>query len=150
MELQNKIEDAKRIFETAIKKFKPDVVIALVSGGDDSMTMYKVAKMVGYVDYVVHVDTTTGIAAATNFVIDNVRDELIIARTPEETYEEIVLQEGFPGPGQHQMMYIRLKERALRTVQRRFQHDGSFCRIDGGSAHTKNTPLIYHPDYPTS
>jgi 3'-phosphoadenosine 5'-phosphosulfate sulfotransferase (PAPS reductase)/FAD synthetase len=143
--LKDKLLDSQRIFEAAIKKYRPNVVIALVSGGDDSMAMYKVAQMVGYVDYVVHVDTTTGIQAATHFVMDEAKHELIIARTPEESYEEIVREHGFPGPGQHRWMYIRLKERALRVVQRRFQFHNSFCRLDGGTAHKKKTPLIYHP-----
>ena len=146
-ELANKILDSKRIFDLAVKKYKPSVVIALVSGGDDSMAMYAVAEKIGYIDHVVHVDTTTGIVAATNFVKDEVRHDLIIARTPEKNYEEIVLEHGFPGPGQHQTMYNLLKERALRVVQRRFQYDNSFCRIDGSTAHKKNTTLIYSPGF---
>ncbi|MGH2666102.1 hypothetical protein [Flavobacterium sp.] len=145
--LIDKIEDSKRIFEYAIKKSKPDVIIALVSGGDDSIAAMTVAKLVGNIDYVVHVDTTVGIQAVTDFVKDYVKDPLIIARTNEETYEELVLEHGFPGPGQHQTMYIKLKERALRLVQRRFQLEGSFCRIDGKTAHKREIPLIYHPNH---
>jgi 3'-phosphoadenosine 5'-phosphosulfate sulfotransferase (PAPS reductase)/FAD synthetase len=150
MNLTEKLTDSKKIFEAAVKKYKPDVIIALISGGDDSMAMYQVAQMIGYVNYVVHVDTTTGILDATNFVSDNVKHELIITRTDEETFEDMVLQYGFPGPSQHSNMYIRLKERALRLVQRRFQNLNSFCRIDGGTAHKKTTPLIFHPKYPES
>jgi len=146
--LINKIADSERIFLQAVKKFKPSVIIALVSGGDDSMAMYCVANLIGKIDHVVHVDTTTGIEATTEFVKQNVNHDLIIARTNEETFEEIVLKNGFPGAGQHQNMYIRLKERALRIVQRRFQYDGSFCRIDSTTAYKKNVPLVYHPDYP--
>lgn len=149
MNLQEKIQDSRRIFDKAIKKYNPYVIIALVSGGDDSMAMYKVAQLIGRVDYVVHVDTTTGIKAATEFVKNNVIHELIIARTNEETFEEIVLEYGFPGAGQHQNMYIRLKERALRLIQRRFQNENSFCRISEPT-YKRGTKVIYHPKYPDS
>lgn len=149
-ELKHKIGISEALFKVAIDRYKPDFVVALVSGGDDSMAMYNTAKMVGYIDKVLHVDTTVGIKDVTSFVGDNVSHDFNVVRTNEETYEEIVLKNGFPGPGQHGTMYIRLKERALRVFQRQLQNKDAFCRIDGGTAHKKKTPLIYHPSYPNS
>lgn len=149
----DKIKDAATLYERVVKKYDPYIKIALVSGGDDSMTLIEVIRMIGSVDYVVHVDTTTGLQATQEHVYNycNVnRLPLLIARTPEETFEEIALEYGFPGPGQHGRMYIRLKERALRVVQRSFQLEFSFCRLKSSDspAAKRKTPLIYHPDYP--
>jgi len=146
----DKLQLSKNIFDLAINLHRPDYVVALVSGGDDSMAMYNVARKIGYIDWVVHVDTTTGIKDVTSFVEDNITEDLMVVKTNEATYEEIVLENGFPGPGQHSTMYIRLKERALRVAQRILQHKDSFCRVDGSTAHKKKTPLLFHSDYPES
>lgn len=55
MEIRSKIEEAGKLFDRVIHQYRPYVKIALVSGGDDSMTLIEVLRMVGSVDYVVHV-----------------------------------------------------------------------------------------------
>lgn len=142
-------------YEAVIRRYNPYVKIALVSGGDDSMTLIEVLRMVGSVDYVVHVDTTTGLEVTQEHVYNYCNTNklnLLITRTPEETFEEIALENGFPGPAQHGTMYIRLKERALRLVQRRFQLEHSFCKINSwdNPKGNRNLPMVYHPDYPES
>lgn len=152
--MNERIDISAKLYDYAVSKYDPYVKIALVSGGDDSITMLEVLRLVGRVDYVVHVDTTCGLQETTRFVeryCDKNKLELLIPRTPEETYEEIVLQCGFPGPAQHGTMYIRLKERALRTIQRRFQLENSFCRIHSWDTPHKNgnrrIPLEFNSDW---
>lgn len=136
-----KIEEAAALYDLVIRQYKPYVKCALVSGGDDSMTLIEVLRLVGAVDYVVHIDTTCGLQATQEHVYDYCNSnklELIIQRSPEETFEDIVLEYGFPGPAQHGRMYVRLKERALRVVQRRFQFENSYCNIKSWDSPTNN------------
>lgn len=147
----NKINQAAQLYESVVSLYNPYVRVALVSGGDDSMTLIEVLRWVGEVDYVVHVDTTTGLEATQEHVYNYCNANklpLIITRTNEETFEEIVLESGFPGPAQHGTMYIRLKERALRLVQRRFQLENSFCMVNGYNSPSgkRQTPLIADPE----
>lgn len=151
----DKIKQSADLYERVIREHNPYVKIALVSGGDDSMTLIEVLRIVGSVDYVVHVDTTTGLSVTQEHVYNYCNSNkipLLITRSPEETFEDNVLEYGFPGPGQHGRMYIRLKERALRVIQRAFQLEFSFCRIKSSDSPAKkrNIPLIYHPDHPDS
>lgn len=155
MDVKAKIEACEKFYDAVIRRYNPYVKIALVSGGDDSMTLIEVLRMVGSVDYVVHVDTTTGLEVTQEHVYNYCNTnklELLITRTPEETFEEIALENGFPGPVQHGTMYIRLKERALRLIQRSFQLQFSFCRIRSWESPKgkRNAPLVYHPKFPES
>ena len=45
----------------------------------------------------------------------------LIEKHPPRTYEELVMEYGFPGPAAHRYMYIWLKERPLREVRREAQ-----------------------------
>jgi 3'-phosphoadenosine 5'-phosphosulfate sulfotransferase (PAPS reductase)/FAD synthetase len=150
-----KLGMSAKIYDSAVAIYKPFVKVALVSGGDDSIAAIEVLRKVGKVDYVVHVDTTCGIKKTTEFVYEYCNKEklnLFVVKSPEETFENNVLEYGFPGPAQHGRMYIRLKERALRVAQRKFQLEGSFCRLKGWDsphkASNKSIPLEYHPRFP--
>lgn len=119
--LADAIHEAKMIVEQAIHDHKPEAVICLFSGGNDSTTvLYALAD---YVTHVAFIDTGTGVPQTRQHVeeICALNDfELIIETPPDKSYEEIVLEHGFPGPQAHRFMYSWLKERALRNVRRRF------------------------------
>lgn len=98
---------------------------ALFSGGHDSLVSTHYCMENDYCEAVLHLDTTTGIPENQEFVI-NICEEygwpLRIERSPM-TFREFVLEYGsgdepfgFPGPSFHRVVYIILKERALRTV----------------------------------
>ena len=93
---------------------------ALFSGGDDSLAATLYAFTNGLADTALHIDTTIAAPATGEFVRETCEREgwpLAVYRAPE-TYRELVLRHGFPGPAVHQTMYYRLKERALREFKR--------------------------------
>lgn len=94
--------------------------VALFSGGNDSSTFLHLLR--DRIDKVGHVNTGIGVPETAEYVRRVCREwdlDLIEAHPPEgETYRDLVLKYGFPGPGQHGLMYRTLKERALRTIRR--------------------------------
>jgi len=98
--------------------------VALFSGGHDSLVATHHAMRGDDADEVVHIDTGIGIPETQRFV-RNVCDEfgwelstLSNQDIPQEakTYEEIVLEQGFPGPSAHIYCYTNLKERVLDYI----------------------------------
>ena len=90
----------------------------LYSGGNDSTVLAHMMK--DRVDYAVHANTTIGIEETRQFVRDTCQGwglELL-EKTGPVPYRDLVIEQGFPGPGHHFKMFQRLKERALRQVQR--------------------------------
>jgi 3'-phosphoadenosine 5'-phosphosulfate sulfotransferase (PAPS reductase)/FAD synthetase len=93
---------------------------ALFSGGHDSLVSTYEAMEHGDADKVVHIDTGISIPETQQFV----RDVCERMGWPLEfvssdfSYREIVLENQFPGPAVHIIMYSKLKERALRNVAR--------------------------------
>lgn len=126
--MNGKIEEAHTIVDKAIDEHfistghRIAAVCLLFSGGNDSTTLAHLFK--GRADYAVHVNTGIGIEQTRTFVRDTCKTwglPLIEESPPPGgTYEELVIDQGFPGPAQHFKMYQRLKERALRNVRRRF------------------------------
>jgi len=124
----DKVEEAHRIVDEAIEEHFTSTghalaaVCLLFSGGNDSTTLAHIFKE--RADYAVHVNTGIGIEKTREFVRDTCKTwglPLIEESPPPgSTYEELVIDQGFPGPAQHWKMYQRLKERALRNVRRRF------------------------------
>jgi len=96
---------------------------ALFSGGHDSLVSTHKAIKSGTADKVLHIDTGIGIRQTREFV-ENVcerRGWPLETIASDHDYEKIVLENQFPGPAVHIIMYSKLKERALRKVARR--HD---------------------------
>lgn len=115
IEITNKIIDlSSSLYPQTVKRF------CLLSGGNDSTTLFFVVK--DRVDDVVHINTGIGIEATRQFVRDlcSKHNKNLIEKCPPSgsTYEELILEMGFPGPNMHYLMYNRLKERALRQVQK--------------------------------
>ena len=93
---------------------------ALFSGGHDSLCATHVAMTNGYAQEVVHINTGIGVEETREFVRD------VCGRFgwplneihPPTSYDDIVIEHGFPGPAGHSIMYRRLKERALAAFAR--------------------------------
>lgn len=119
------------IIDDAVKRHNPKFVIALFSGGHDSLTATHIASRHPAFSFAVHINTGIGIEKTRDFVrgtCENWGIELREYRaidnrkadgTPDpQCYKEIVKEFGFPGPDQHSKMYIRLKQRALEMMLR--------------------------------
>lgn len=92
----------------------------LYSGGNDSTTVAHLFKHRSR--YAIHANTTIGIEQTRQFVRDTCKSfglELLeYVPPPGSTYRDLVLDQGFPGPGLHYKMYQRLKERCLAQARR--------------------------------
>lgn len=95
----------------------------LYSGGNDSTVLTHLMKE--RVDYAVHCNTTIGIEDTRQFVRDTCQawGLELLERTAPQSYRDLVLERGFPGPGMHFKMYQRLKERVLDEVRRDLVND---------------------------
>jgi 3'-phosphoadenosine 5'-phosphosulfate sulfotransferase (PAPS reductase)/FAD synthetase len=102
----------------------PVAIFALLSGGDDSMTSahWMMNNVPGC--EIAHIVTGIGIKRTRLHVRDVCARygwRLTEVRAKEDCgqdYEKIVLEHGFPGPGSHRFMYVRLKERAIEKLVR--------------------------------
>ncbi len=97
-------------------------ICVLFSGGNDSTTLAHMFK--GIATCAVHANTGIGIEQTRQFVRDTCASWglrlLEVHPGPGNTYRELVLEQGFPGPAHHWKMYQRLKERGLRNARREF------------------------------
>jgi len=93
---------------------------ALFSGGHDSLVATHNAMEHGEASEVIHIDTGIGIPRTKEYV-KSVCEEFewpLRVISSDEDYEEIVLENQFPGPAVHIIMFSKLKERALRILPR--------------------------------
>jgi len=91
----------------------------LFSGGHDSTCAVHVASRHPRFDgRVHHIDTGIGSKRTRRHVEDTAKElgwKLQVYRS-KETYEKFVRERGFPGPGRHQWIYQRIKERCVREI----------------------------------
>lgn len=111
----DKFEEAVRILREGMAIYKPYAVVAMVSGGDDSLTAYAVAKAAGIpIDYIMHGNTRTGIKSTTQHVRNLAEREGIpyLEADAGSAYEDYVLRKGFFGVGStaHTYAYHILKK----------------------------------------
>jgi 3'-phosphoadenosine 5'-phosphosulfate sulfotransferase (PAPS reductase)/FAD synthetase len=81
--MEDQIQQARDIYDEAVLNFKPKAVVMMLSGGDDSMACYHVAKEAGInFNFVIHGNTRTGIKETTDFVVSEMgrmNERLLIA-----------------------------------------------------------------------
>lgn len=118
------LEESFAVLDEAEQTHQPVARWALFSGGHDSLTAVSVAQ-----DWaadrklelgVAHINTGIGVPETTAFVRRTCERMgwTLKEFAPPVSYEEIVLEYGFPGPANHGLMYQRLKERCLRQLVR--------------------------------
>lgn len=96
-------------------------IVGMYSGGNDSATLAHLMR--GRLTHLGHANTGIGISRTRQFVRETARDyfalPLIEKSAPRiaDGYRALVLERGFPGPGQHWKMYQRLKERAFNAMR---------------------------------
>ena len=124
------------LLSNAINKYNPKYVIALFSGGHDSLAATHIASQHPQFSFALHIDTGIGIKETRDFVRETCKEweiELRIYKASEyvgetglpdpQIYEELVKGYGFPGAPHHTKMYDRLKERPLRLAIRDLKRD---------------------------
>ena len=120
--------DALNVLNRALVEWEPEHVYALFSGGGDSMVSTHIASQHPAFDGCLFIDTGTAFEGVREH-IDTVCDEqgwpLWVTRSPKDSFEDMIVRDGLPGPGQHGTAYVRLKERALDHFTR------ILCGCDG-------------------
>jgi 3'-phosphoadenosine 5'-phosphosulfate sulfotransferase (PAPS reductase)/FAD synthetase len=122
--LDELIDEAHEIVETAKDEHRPAKTFLLFSGGNDSTVLADVC--VGLADAVVYINTGIGIpdavehARETGAYYASTRGLPFLELSPPESYESLVLGrwDGLPGPGAHRYTYQRLKERCVEALLR--------------------------------
>lgn len=112
------------LMNEAIMRWNPKHIVALTSGGGDSTAALLAVRE--YIDVAAYIDTGTalpGVREHVESVCARLEVPLIVLETPWEEYESMVLKHGFPGPAQHRIAYIRLKERRMYDLIRIIKAD---------------------------
>lgn len=122
------VQSAHAILDAAVEAHAPSKLFAMFSGGHDSLAATAVTARHPAFTAAVHINTGIGIEQTRQFVRDTCERQgwPLIEVGPPETlrdryentvgYEDIVMEHGFPGPGQHPFVYQRLKERLIRAL----------------------------------
>lgn len=122
------LEKSNDIVNKAILEYKPKIVVAMVSGGDDSLTAFKVAQRLNVkIDFIMHGNTRTGIEQTTKYVRQLAIDESLpyIEADAKDAYEKYVLRKGFFGLGKraHTYCYHVIKatyfRKAISSIRQR-------------------------------
>jgi 3'-phosphoadenosine 5'-phosphosulfate sulfotransferase (PAPS reductase)/FAD synthetase len=114
------LKQSFEIYNQAIKEYQPYATVLMFSGGDDSLTAYHVARALEIpIDFIIHVNTRTGIPETTEFVRRFVADSgiLYLEGDAGTAYEDYVMRKGFFGLGQksHSCAYHILKADVWRN-----------------------------------
>lgn len=112
------------LLDSVIAEHKPVAVLALFSGGHDSLVNTRLTAQHPAFTAVVHINTGIGIEATRDFVRETCAREgwpLIEAHT-QYSYEAQCLEHGMPGgPAHHQIMYHLLKSDPLKKALAQFK-----------------------------
>lgn len=130
-----------RAIDVAIAGCSPTHVLALFSGGSDSIVATHVAAQHPRFDGAVFIDTGTALPGVREHAEAVCADQgwpLTVIRSPE-TYEDMIREHGLPGPGKHGTAYVRLKEKALDAHVRTLC---SKCQ-DGNKRHRKHDTVLW-------
>lgn len=135
------LEDSKEIFAKGFKDFKPDAVVLMLSGGDDSLTCLHVAIELGIkIDFVIHGNTRTGIQETTEFARKETAKAGLnyLEADAGDSYLKYLKRKGFFGVGisSHAISYHLLKqdhfERIVSAHLRKRQRNFRIISINGG------------------
>jgi len=116
-------QESVEFLNATTEEHKASGVWALFSGGDDSLSATIVAARSEKFRGCLHINTGIGIIETRVFVVETCRAQgwpLHVYRAKDygQDYAALAERFGFPGPGAHWRMYVRLKERALDAFMR--------------------------------
>lgn len=110
------------VLDAAVAESGPSHVFGLFSGGHDSLCSTALAARHPRFSGAVHINTGIGIEETREFVRDTCKRQgwpLIEMHPDGKTYEELVLEKGFPGGSKaHSTHYYWLKQRQIRRLVR--------------------------------
>lgn len=119
------IDEAYTILDLAYQQFivrdekRLVGICGLFSGGNDSTVLCRLFRP--KLTHLIHANTTIGIEDTRRYVRSTAAEwgVPLLEFTPSagDTYRDLVLDRGFPGPGMHYKMFQRLKERGLRKAR---------------------------------
>lgn len=115
------VAQAHQIYTDSIQRHGRDREITasclLWSGGNDSNTLAHVMRPL--LTHAVMANTGIGIEQTRQFVRDQAAawGLPLIEKSPPTSYEELVIERGFPGPAMHYKMWQRLKERCFDAAR---------------------------------
>lgn len=133
--MKEKLQGARETIEEAIERHRPKHIFTLYSGGHDSAcsTHFAASVLGDRLTGVVHVNTGIGIPQTREHVRQVCKQfgwPLLEYKATENTkadgtpapviYEDLVVEQGFPGAHHHRKMYNRLKERQLERLCREY------------------------------
>lgn len=102
--------------------------VVLFSGGNDSTTLLHLFRRTRII--AAHANTGIGIEQTREFVRTTCEAWGVpLIEKHGESYRDLVIDQGFPGPAMHWKMYQRLKERALRLIRAELVKDSRRERV---------------------
>jgi 3'-phosphoadenosine 5'-phosphosulfate sulfotransferase (PAPS reductase)/FAD synthetase len=118
---QAQIEQSAEIVRKAVEQYQPYAVIAMFSGGNDSLTALRVAQAAGIkIDALAHIHTGTGVIETTQFVRSFAEREGLryLEWSAGSKWEDRARERGFPGVGTdaHGIIYRILKATGIRAL----------------------------------
>jgi 3'-phosphoadenosine 5'-phosphosulfate sulfotransferase (PAPS reductase)/FAD synthetase len=114
---------------------------ALVSGGKDSLSTAQALDEAGKLEGCVAFETGVSTPDWKDFVVKTCQDRkwrLEFHRSPE-SYDDLVLEYGFPGPGRHKKFMDRLKGRCVRLFRK--QHPDAILASGTRSGESKRREI---------
>jgi len=123
------LEQSQAIVQQAIEQLQPYATVMMISGGNDSLTAYHVARRLGiHIDAICHVVTGTGIQETADWVrqFGEAAPEKYLEANAGNAYEDYVLRKGFFGRGHtaHTYAYHLLKADGYRAELSRHIRQG--------------------------
>jgi 3'-phosphoadenosine 5'-phosphosulfate sulfotransferase (PAPS reductase)/FAD synthetase len=121
--LDEKIVEARAILSAAVKEHQPREIFALFSGGYDSLVVAHLLSQFASSVGIAHFNTGIGIEETREYARQTCksRDWPLVEKVTPESYEDLVLERGFPGPAHHWKMYCRLKDRSVEALVREYK-----------------------------
>jgi 3'-phosphoadenosine 5'-phosphosulfate sulfotransferase (PAPS reductase)/FAD synthetase len=122
--MEENLQSSKEILERAIAEHQPYAKVLMFSGGGDSMTALHTCLALGVKpDFILHINTRTGIKETTEFVrwyVESLGIPYIEADSGSR-YEDYVLRKGFFGVGTgknsaHSFAYHVIKKAVYKTA----------------------------------
>jgi 3'-phosphoadenosine 5'-phosphosulfate sulfotransferase (PAPS reductase)/FAD synthetase len=124
--LGKKIEDFNSILQGGLSKYKPSKILVGFTGGSDSLTLIHLMIESGVPFQPFFCNVGIGIESQWDFIRSYCQKQnlsLIEQQVVYKTYKQMVIQNGFPGPAQHTIMYRNLKEKSIRFINDYFNRD---------------------------
>lgn len=157
-----RVDWANEIINDAIKMYNPKYIVAMFSGGHDSLVATHIASKHPAFSFACHINTGIGIEQTRAFVRNTCKEwgielkeykasEYINAKgqSDPQSLDRYALAHGFPGPAQHTRMYNSLKERPMSQMLRELDRKRtdktmliSGLRQDESARRKRNTQAI--------